>query len=48
MYHISQPDSMDCGSAYLRMVAMWHSRNDSPEYLRSLTCTGHEGVALVR
>lgn len=48
MYHIPQPDSMDCGAAYLRMVVAWHARKYSPEYLCSLTFTGREGVSLVR
>lgn len=42
-----QHDAMDCGSACLRMVTAWHGKKFSPEYLRSLTFTGREGVSLL-
>lgn len=42
-----QLESMDCGATCLRMVARYHGRYFSLEYLRELTRTGKQGVSLL-
>ncbi len=42
-----QLESMDCGPTCLRMVARYHGRYFSLEYLRELTHTGKQGVSLL-
>lgn len=42
-----QLESMDCGATCLRMVARYHGRYYSLEYLRELTRTGKQGVSLL-
>ena len=41
-----QLDSVDCGAACLRMIAKYHGRPYSLDYLRDLTWMGREGVSL--
>ena len=42
-----QLDAMDCGASCLRMVAKYHRRYFSLEYLRELTYIGKEGISLL-
>lgn len=41
-----QFDSMDCGAACLRMIAKYHDRLYSLEYLRDITHVDREGISL--
>jgi len=42
-----QLDAMDCGPACLRMVAKYHGRSISLEYLRYKSQYGKEGVSML-
>jgi len=42
-----QLEAMDCGSACLRMIAKFHGRNYSLDFLREISHTGKEGVSLL-
>ncbi|MBL7818732.1 MAG: peptidase domain-containing ABC transporter [Saprospiraceae bacterium] len=42
-----QHDAMDCGATCLRMIARFHGRFYSLEFLRELTFIGKDGVALI-
>ena len=42
-----QPDAMDCGPASLKMIADWHGRKYSLEYLRQRAFISKEGVSLL-
>ncbi len=42
-----QLEAMDCGSACLRMIARFHGRNYSSDFLREICNTGKEGVSLL-
>jgi ATP-binding cassette subfamily B protein len=42
----SQLDAMDCGATCLRMIAKWHGRAYSGQYLRELSFTTREGISL--
>ncbi len=42
-----QLDAMDCGATCLRMIARFHGRFYSLDFLRQLTFVGKEGVALI-
>ncbi|MFZ1495456.1 MAG: cysteine peptidase family C39 domain-containing protein, partial [Saprospiraceae bacterium] len=44
--HFRQLDSMDCGATCLKMVARYHGRLYSLEYLRELSHIGKTGVSL--
>lgn len=42
-----QYDSMDCGSACIRMIAKYYGKNFSLDFLRELCFTSREGVSLL-
>lgn len=42
-----QLDAMDCGATCLRMIAKYHGRVYSLDYLRELTFLGRQGVSLL-
>ena len=46
-HFVKQPDAMDCGPACLGMIATWHGRKYSLEYLRNNCFIGKEGVSLL-
>jgi ATP-binding cassette subfamily B protein len=46
-HFVKQPDAMDCGPACLSMIATWHGRKYSLEYLRQGAFIGKEGVSLL-
>jgi ATP-binding cassette, subfamily B, bacterial len=43
---IAQHDQMDCGSACLSMIAKYHGKNYSLQYLRDISFTSREGISL--
>jgi len=43
----AQFDSMDCGSACLKMIAGYYGKEYSLEYLRSISFYGREGISLL-
>lgn len=45
-HHIKQPDSMECGSTCLRMVARHYGKMYSAEAMRRLCAIGHNGVSM--
>ena len=42
-----QLEAMDCGSACLRMIAKFHGKSYSLDFLREISHTGKEGVSLL-
>jgi len=40
--HIQQPDSMECGTTCLRMIALYYGKLYSAEYMRRLCAIGHK------
>jgi len=45
--HYTQLDAMDCGPTCLRMIAKYHGRNVSLDYLREKSQYGRAGVSLL-